>query len=342
MNDPTRGTGWGFIGTSTIAREYLIDAVRAQPGHNVVAVASRDASRASAFAAEHRIPKSYGNTDALLADPAVDVVYISSTNDQHLSQALAAVSAGKHVLCEKPLAITATDAQSMVDAARTARVVFATNHHLRNAATHRKLREVVQSGAIGKPLFARLFHAIYLRDLVQGWRIDQASAGGGVILDIGTHAADALRFVLGTEPIEVVAMSQRGPLSKNGVEDGVMAVLRMGDGLLAQIHAAYTVRHASTGLEIHGDAGSVIAADSMTSRPVGEVRLRTAQGEQLLPVEHESLYVAGVRRFCDALAGRGEPAASGIDGVRSLETALAIAEASRAGRAVRIRPICSD
>lgn len=339
MSNTSRSTGWGFIGASTIAREHMVGAVRAQPGHEVVAVASGDASRAQRFAQENGIAKGYGSVDALLADPAVQVVYISSTNDQHLAQALAAIAAGKAVLCEKPLALSVEDARRMVDAARQAGVLFATNHHLRNAATHRKVREVVQAGRIGKPLFARIFHAIWLREQVQGWRVDRPGAGGGVILDIGTHDADALRFILGSEPVEAIGMSQRGPLSKNGVEDGVMAVLRMSDGVLAQVHAAYTVRHAPTGIEIHGDAGSVVASDSMTTRAAGEVLLRTAAGEEMLPVEQESLYVRGVRRFCEALEGRGRPTADGLDGVRSLEVALAMAQACHTGRVVTIGPV---
>lgn len=341
MSDIARTIGWGFIGASTIAREHMIGAVRAQPGHDVVAVASGDAAHAQRFAVANGIAGAYGSVDALLADPAVQVVYISSTNDRHHPQALAAMVAGKAVLCEKPLALSVEEAHGMIDAAQRANVLFATNHHLRNAATHRMLREVVRSGRIGKPLFARVFHAIWLRELVQGWRIERPGAGGGVILDIGTHDVDALRFILGSEVAEVVGMSQQGPLSKNGVEDGVMAVLRMSDGVLAQVHAAYTVRHAPTGLEIHGDAGSVVASESMTTRPAGTVLVRTAAGEELLPIEHESLYVRGVRCFCAALEGRGQPAADGLDGLRSLEASIAIAEACRTGRAItisRMRP----
>ena len=331
--------GWGFVGASTIAREHMLAAVRAQPGHEVVAIASSQLQRARAFADEYGIARAHAGVESLLADPAVDVVYISSTNEQHRDQALAAIAAGKHVLCEKPLALSVDDAWRMVDAARRAGLVFATNHHLRNAATHRKVRELIQAGAIGRPLFARVHHAIYLRPQVQGWRIDSAAAGGGVILDIGVHAADALRFALSAEPVEAIGMSQTGFLSANGVEDGVMAVLRMDNGVLAQIHAAYTVRHACTGFEVHGEAGSLSARDSMTVRAAGEVVLRNADGEFPVPIVHEPLYGVGVRRFCAALTGGDGPSATGEDGVRSLQAALAIAEACKSGTAVRIAPL---
>ena len=128
---------------------------------------------ARAYAADNGIARSYDSVDALLADPAVDAVYISTTNELHRAQTLAAAAAGKHVLCEKPLALTLADAREMVAACSAAGVVMGTNHHLRNAATHRTMRERSRPGAIGKPLFARVFHAVYLPPHLQGWRLNK-------------------------------------------------------------------------------------------------------------------------------------------------------------------------
>src|SRR5207237_7733967 len=179
-----QATGWGLIGASTIARQYMIEAIRAQPGHEATAVMSRSPERAASFAGEQRIASPYDSLDALLRDPAVQVVYISTTNELHAQQTIAAARAGKHVLCEKPLALTGDDALAMARACRDAGVVLATNHHLRNAATHRKIRELILAGAIGKPLFARVFHAVYLPPNLPGWRLDKPEAGGGGIRDI--------------------------------------------------------------------------------------------------------------------------------------------------------------
>jgi 1,5-anhydro-D-fructose reductase (1,5-anhydro-D-mannitol-forming) len=275
----------------------------------------------------------------LLADPAVDVVYISTTNELHREQTIAAARAGKHVLCEKPLALTVEHALEMVRACRAAGVVMATNHHLRNAATHRKMRELIAAGAIGKPLFARVFHAVYLPAPLQGWRIDRPEAGGGVILDITVHDADTLRFTLGAEPIEAIGFAQASPLARNGLEDGAMAVLRFDNGVLAQLHDAFTIKHAGTGIEYHGDTGSIVGRDVMTQQARGEVVLRTVHGEQVIPIEHENLYVRAVAAFCAAVRGSGQPSASAEDGVRSLATALAVVEACRTGRAVPIAPL---
>lgn len=329
-------TGWGLIGASTIAAEHMIGAIRAQAGHEVVAVASSSAERGRAYADRHGIAAAYDSVEALLADPAVQAVYISTTNELHRDQVMAAAAAGKHVLCEKPLALNVADALAMVASCRAAGVVMATNHHLRNAATHRKIRDLVQGGAIGKPLFARVFHAVYLPPHLQGWRLDKPQAGGGVILDITVHDADTLRFILGAEPIEAVGLTQSAAMAREGLEDGVMAVLRFDNGVLAQLHDAFTVKHAGTGIEIHGEQGSIVGRNVMTQQPVGDLALRTANGEQAIPVVHENLYERGVAAFCAALRGEGAPAATAEDGVRSLATAVAVAEACRSGTTVRI------
>jgi len=329
--------GWGLVGASTIAGEWMVDAIRVQPGHEVVAVMSTDPRRGQVFAGDNRIGTAYVDLAALLADPEVHAVYISTTNDLHRSQVLAAAQAGKHVLCEKPLALSQAEAREMQQCCNRAGVVFATNHHLRNAATHRKIRELIRAGAIGQPLFARVFHAVYLPSHLQGWRLNRPEAGAGVVLDITVHDADTLRFLLDAEPVEAIAMSQQAGMAQGALEDGVMAVLRFDNGVLAQLHDAFTVKHGGHGIEVHGTEGSIIGRNVMSQRPVGEVLLRDARGETLFALEHENLYVRGVRNFVEAMAGRGQPSASGEDGVRSLATALAVLESCQTGRRVAVQ-----
>jgi len=332
----TQRLQWGLIGASTIAREWVISAIRAQAGNEVAAVMSSDAARAEQYAEANRIGAAYSSVDALLADPNVEAVYISTTNELHKTQTLAAAAAGKHVLCEKPLALDLDDAREMVAACAKAGVVMGTNHHLRNAATHRKIRELIRSGAIGKPLFGRVFHAVYLPPHLQGWRLNKPAAGGGVILDITVHDADTLRFLLGAEPVEAVALAQQANLASGDLEDGVMAVLRFGNDTVVQLHDAFTVKYAGTGVEIHGTDGSIVARDVMTQRPIGQVVLRDASGEREIPVTHENLYARSLAAFNAAVRGEGQPSATGEDGVRSLATALAVLESSRTGQRVAI------
>jgi len=326
---------WGLIGASTIAREWVIPAIRAAGGVPHI-VMSSDAARAAFYASANGVAHS---TDQLSAAfEGVDAVYISTTNELHKDQTLAAVAAGKHVLCEKPLAMTLADARAMVSAAKAAGVVMGTNHHLRNAATHRALREAILAGKIGKPLFARVFHAVFLPPHLQGWRIANPGAGAGVVADITVHDADTLRFVLNDEPVEVTAFTQEGGMGAPGIEDGVMGVVRFRSGVLAQFHDAFTCQYAGTGFEVHGTEGALMATNCMTQKPVGEVLWRHQGGEEALMIAHENLYERAIRAFHAAIHGQGAPSASGEDGVRSMALAFAALESAKTGRAVAIDP----
>lgn len=328
---------WGLIGASTIAREWVTGAIRATGGQ-VTSVMSSNAERGNAYARENGIGKSMTDLAELLADPEIDAVYISTTNELHRDQAIAAARAGKHVLCEKPLAMSVEDARAMAKAAQDAGVVLATNHHLRNASTHTVMRDAIASGKIGKPLAARVFHAVYLPPHLQGWRLDRPDAGGGVILDITVHDTDTLRFVLGSNPVEVTAFSQEAGMGKGGVEDGVMGVMRFENGVIAQFHDAFTAKYAETGFEVHGTDGSLISRNVMTQRPVGTVTLRNADGEQLLPTSDANLYETALAAFHRAVAGEDRPAATAEDGIWSLATGLAVVESAKSGKAVKIQP----
>ena len=239
VTEPLR---WGAVGASWIAEDWVIPAIR-QTGAEVVAVSSHDAERATAYAAKNGIPKAYASLDGLLADPNVDAVYISSTNQWHHPQTVAAARAGKHVLCEKPMATTLEEARAMIAACESAGVVLAIDHHMRNAPTLRTIKRLLDEGAIGRPLAVRIAHAMLLPDFLRTWRTSAPDAGGGPILDLTTHDTDNLRFILGDEVDEVVAMTAGQRFSANGVEDAVMAVLRFRGGVdrldARRVHAGW-------------------------------------------------------------------------------------------------------
>lgn len=328
---------WGLIGASTIAKQFMINAIRNQPDGEVAAVMSSSADRAKSYAKENGIPAAYSSVDALLSAD-IDAVYISTTNELHLEQALAAATAGKHVLCEKPLALNTADARRIVAACKKAGVVMGTNHHLRNAGAHRAMREAIASGRIGKPIAARVFHSVYLPANLQGWRIAKPEAGGGVVLDITVHDADTLRFVLSDDPVEVTAVTQSAGMAGSGLEDGAMCVWRFKSGVIAQSHEGFTTKYAGTGFEVHGSDGSLFARDVMTQKPIGSVTLRTEAGDEELSFDREDLYTRSMRAFHAAIRGEGAPAATGEDGVWSLAAAEAALESAKSGRTQKIEP----
>jgi 1,5-anhydro-D-fructose reductase (1,5-anhydro-D-mannitol-forming) len=332
------GLRWGLIGASDIAATRVIPALR-RVGGEVVGVVSSSAARARAYADANGIASATTELEALLGRPDVDAVYVSTTNDLHHDQALAAAAAGKHILCEKPLAMTLDDAREMVDACERARVTLATNHHLPAAGTHRAIRELVAQGAIGTPLAVRVFHARRLPDHLQGWRLTDPERGAGVILDVTSHDAAAVSAILQREPLAAAAIAvTQGPWEA-AAEDAVVAALRYEGDVLVQTHDAFTVAHAGTGLEVHGTEGSIFGADVMTQDPVGRVVLRTAAGErEIEPPDRRDLYDVTLEAFAAAARGDGRPIVDGSDGVGALAVALAVKQAVESGQTVPVSP----
>ena len=326
---------WGLIGASTIASQHMIGAIRAQAGNEVTAVLSSDDARGKDYADRHGIAQAFTDLDAILSAPAIDAVYISTTNEKHHPQAMAAIAAGKHVMCEKPLAMSVSDAREMVSAADEAGLVFATNHHLRNAGAHLKIRELTDQGRVGEIQAVRVGHAVHLPPHLQGWRIDNPAAGGGVIPDIVVHDADTVRFQLQEDPESVVAIERSESLGQ-GVEDSVMSVWEMPSGVLVETHEGFTIRHAGTSFEVHGTEGSIFATGVMTQQPVGRIILRKDGEEEEIAFSDHNLYVRSMGLFMDAVAGNGTPSATGADGVKSLAVAMAVKEAATTGRRVAV------
>ena len=247
---------WGLVGASDIAETRMIPAMR-RLGHDVIAVASGSADWAATYADRNGIPAS-GSVEDVIARDDIDAVYISSTNELHRSQTEMAAAAGKHVLCEKPLALSIEDGRAMLDACERAGVILATNHHMPGSGIHRTIRRLVADGAVGRILAVRVFHAVMLPERLQGWRLE-SRAGGGVTLDITCHDASVLNPLLGALPTDVVALAaSQGPWGA-AAEDAVMSTLRYADGTLVQTHDAFTIAYAPTGLQVLGSDGSIEA-----------------------------------------------------------------------------------
>lgn len=335
-NDPNNAWGgmavnWALIGASTIAGQYLVGAIRAQQGSNVRWVVSGSPDRAASFAKEYAIPFSGTDLTLALSDSGVDAVYISSTNEKHHAQALAAINAGKHVLCEKPLATSIAAAEEMVRAAEDAGCVFATNHHLRSAGSLRAIRDLITSGKVGRVLSLRVFHAVELPVHLRGWRLDNPHAGGGVIPDLTVHNADTVRFLLNEDPVSVVAHMDATGLGQ-GVEDSAMSVWAMPSGAMVFSHESFTHPFAASGLEVHGTEGSILARGVLSQEPKGEIDLVTAHGKSRIDYDRSGIYARVVENFAAAVAGEAAPACSGRDGLKSLQIAFAVHDAARTGQ----------
>lgn len=330
---------WGLIGGSKMALEYVGPAILAA-GHSIDAVASASRERAEQLAAAHGAGAVHTAYEELLDGDAVDAVYISSTNEHHAAQAIAAARVGVHVLCEKPLAMDAEQARAMIAAAREAGVVLATNHHLRQVPTHRTVRRLIAEGAIGRPLAVRVMHASLIPAAWRGWRLETPGAGAGVVYDLTVHDADLLRFLLGDEVEQVTALAAPPLLAVEGIEDAVMSVLRFAGGTLAFCHDAFTTPNAENRIEIYGGEGALQIAGGMYGHGGCEAWLVRGEERELVGRRAApNLYESVARELAAAVAGEGAPSSTGEDGLRSLQVATAVRASLRDGRAVAIAPV---
>lgn len=325
---------WGIWGATTIAQEWIIDAIRARGG-TVVSLCGRDRERASAYAERNDIPLSFTDPGDFLNSP-IDAVYIGTINAFHHEQVLAAAVAGKHVLCEKPLALTLDAGREMIEACRAASVVFAVNHHLRNAAPHVSIKEMLLEGCVGNIVSLSITHAGYLPRHLQGWRINDASAGSGVVLDLTVHDADLFFFLLEDEPVSVFATGRNTGMARAGIDDSVMGAIRFRNGVDASFFDAFTTPYAQLRLEVHGTRGSLIATENLQQTPGGRLVIRDANGTKEVALKPKNLYEPNIHAFQNAVHGNGKPIATGVDGLRSLAVALAAQRSIQSGAMVEV------
>ncbi|GAA1061103.1 Gfo/Idh/MocA family protein [Agromyces bracchium] len=326
---------WGLIGASDIAETRVIPAIRAL-SEEISAVASGAGSHAEAFAARNAIPAVHTSLEEMLARDNVDGVYVSSVNERHLDQVKASAAAGKHVLCEKPIAVSVAEAHAMTEFCRGREVILAINHHLPAMGTHRKIRELVANGAIGRPLSVAVRNTGLLPDRLAGWRLGKGP-GAGVVLDIATHDASVTENLLGLRPLEVAAMTVAHGDRPSDSADTSVALIRYENDVIASFHDSYATPFARSLVELHGTEGSIRAPEIMTPDPIGEVFLVDARGERRIDVEDRgNAYERTIRAFVAATAGEGAPLVDGEMATRALAVAAAIGESSRSGERVRL------
>jgi len=218
---------WGILSTATIARTKVIPAIKKADRCEVVAVASRDAERAERIATELGIPSAHGSYEALLADPAVDVVYIPLPNHLHGEWTIAAARAGKHVLCEKPLALTAADARRMIDACAGAGVRLMEAFMYRLHPSWVAARALVEAGRIGRLTTVQSWFSYHNDDPTNIRNI--LAFGGGALFDMGCYSVNLSRMLFGGEPTRVEASVLRDPAS--GVDVVTSAILEFEAGV---------------------------------------------------------------------------------------------------------------
>jgi len=227
---------WGVLGTAHIGQVAVNPAIQASSNGRLVAVASRDAERARAFARAGDIPEHHGSYQALLDDPAIDAVYLPLPNSQHREWTVRAAEAGKHVLCEKPLGLTAAECAAMAAAARASGVLLMEAFMYRFHPRSTRVVELVRSGTIGD---LRLIRSAFTFRLTRPdnirWRPD---LGGGALMDVGCYCVNVTRTIAGREPVEAQAWAG---WSASGVDEQLVGTLRFEGGLIGQLDCALSI-----------------------------------------------------------------------------------------------------
>jgi predicted dehydrogenase len=270
----------GVIGTG-FGRRVQLPGLRLVPGVTATAIASSSLERARAVAAEFEIPHAFGSGEALARSREVDLVIVASTPDAHARHAIAALEAGKHVLCEKPMALTAHEAERMLEVAERSPGLARIDHELRYEPNRRRARELIREGAIGSVLHVEFLLKPYLRgdgrpqafDAPWSWWYD-ATRGGGILGAVGSHLIDLTRFWTGSEIADVsgrVATFVQERRDERGVPRPVTAdefascVLRLSGGAIATMTLSTVASHGPGHFaQVTGTAGTLVLSGETT------------------------------------------------------------------------------
>ena len=335
----------GILGCANIARQFARD-VSPSPAVRIVAVASRQADKAAAFAAEFNIARHHASYEALLADAGVDAIYLPLPNSLHADWAVRAAAAGKHVLCEKPLALDGAEAQRMFDAAQQHGVMLLEAFPYYFQPQTGAMLQLLHSGAIGTVRTVQASFGFTLAQPVGNIRLD-ATLGGGALLDAGSYPLSFIRLVMGEAPVRVVADANwHAP----GVDISTVATLHYADGRRAQLSCAMDAaihrRAAVVGSEgILETEYLNHTAEPGTSHPWGYLpsRLRLRRGRTNVPFEDiktgcGSGFRFAAEAFAKVVAERnfaaiGRAAQASIDNARTL---AALARSAQSGLPVNL------
>jgi 1,5-anhydro-D-fructose reductase (1,5-anhydro-D-mannitol-forming) len=275
-------------------------------------------------------------------------VFVCSPNALHADHVVQAAQAGKHVLCEKPMATTVADAVRMVQACRRARVKLGVAFNLRQHPAHVRARELVAAGALGRVVLAQGQWAFGVRGrdgapprtaLNQWWDTPELIGGASTMMGTGVHVVDLMRFVLGQEVTEVTAVTD-GQTAARPLEQLACLTLRFSGGTLGQVTASRLLPDSRNDFRLYGILGRVEGHGSLWEARQGRLEVVSDTVNEVADYPEALLpnYVAEIEDFQAAVASDREPAATGLDGLRVVEATVAMIESARSGRTVRLEP----
>ncbi|MEO7912583.1 MAG: Gfo/Idh/MocA family oxidoreductase [Roseiflexaceae bacterium] len=289
---------WGVLSTSNIGRTAVLPAIQRSSNGELLAVASRAADKARAFADELGIARAYASYEQLLADPEIEAVYIPLPNNMHREWAIKAAEAGKHILCEKPLALNAAECAEMEAAAHANGVLLMEAFMYRFHPQTERVIELLRQGAIGEP---RLLHATFTFRLTNPANIRlQAELGGGSLMDVGCYCVNVSRTLFGAEPIEAHAFAG---WSAGGVDEQMIGSLRFAGGY-AQFDSALTLARRES-YQVVGTAGVIeVPVAFLPGHSDTIIRIRDAAGTRDQAIAGVDEYQLMAEHFAACVRGQ--------------------------------------
>ncbi len=326
--------GWAFVGTGRLAEGTIAPAVQEQVDSKIVAAFDVDWARAAAFSDRWgaRACREYAE---VLEDPSVDIVYVATPNAYHADRAIAALEAGKHVLCEKPMALRLSEGQSMVAMAAKVGRLLGVGFHLRHKPSNRIGRELVSSGRIGRVFLAELERGSSKTAFPHdGWRSQPHISGGGSIMNQGEHLVDLVRYLTGREIVSVSARADREP-----IEDVMAAVCTLEGGALATLASHQLWWNTRPDFALLGERGWVRGAGTCSPTPNDVVEIHDESGTTVIQGSDRSPYWCEVDDFVQAVLGRAALNGDGMDGLCAIAVVEALYRSVREGCSVDVKPV---
>ena len=300
--------GWAVVGCGWVARDFVVPAIQASANSRLIAACDPDPQALSALGGNGFLRTT--SLPELLRTDGVDAVYIAAPNDVHRALTSQVAAAGKHVLCEKPMACNSVDARAMADACASAGVTLATAFDQRYHAAHRTLGAMVRQGRLGDVTQSRLHYACWLPPgwASDNWRIDPVRAGGGAVIDLAPHGLDLLETVLDDRIEQLVCMTQHR-VHDYAVEDGGVLLARLASGTLATLHVGYNCPeiYPRRVLEIIGTRARALAVNTMGQTAGGSLSLIDAADgheEAVSLVDDQCPFLLQIQAFADAVLDR--------------------------------------
>jgi D-xylose 1-dehydrogenase (NADP+, D-xylono-1,5-lactone-forming) len=320
---------WGLLSTAKI-NHALIKPLNASPRTRLLAVGSRSQSTADEYARQWNIPRAHGSYEALLADPEIDVVYNSLPNNLHTEWTIKALRAGKHVLCEKPLAVSLDEVDAMIRAAKETGKVLTEAFMYRHHPQTLKVKEIVDGGAVGQLKVIRgAFSYTLLREGSFRWLEEK---GGGSIWDVGCYPISYARMITGEEPLEVFGWQLTG---SGGADETFVGQMKFPGGIFCQFDSGFQSQHRSQ-VEIVGTEGALDIPNPYKPDLKSTIQLRRGDEIETIDIDGQELYIGEVDDMCDAILDGKKPRVSLADSRDNTTAILALLESAESGRRVSV------